>query len=49
VYILGTRRKGKTPLGKTKQSWEHDIKTYLSEITYESLNWIYLAHKQGLL
>jgi hypothetical protein len=34
---------GKGPLGKHRHRWEDNIKTYLSEIGWEFVDWIGLA------
>jgi hypothetical protein len=34
---------GRRPFGSSRHKWEDNIKMYIEEIRYESVNWIYLA------
>jgi len=38
--------KGKTPLGRPRQTWKDNIKMGLKEIRWEGMDWIDLALKQ---
>jgi len=41
--ILIGRPEGKTPLGKIRRRWEHNITMNLKEIVWEGVQWIHLA------
>jgi hypothetical protein len=44
MYILLVRRpEGKRPLGRPKHSWVDNIKMYLGDIGWGSIDWIGLA------
>ena len=44
VYrVLVGKPEGKRPLGRTRRSWEYNIKMYLQEVGYGGVEWIELA------
>jgi hypothetical protein len=38
--------KGKSPLGKPRHRWEHNIKIVLGEIGWDGMDWINLAQNR---
>jgi hypothetical protein len=44
VYkILAGKPEGRTPLGRPRNRWEHNIKTYLRKTGMEGVDWIHVA------
>ena len=41
--VLVGRSEGKKLLGGTRCGWEDNIKMYIKELVWESMDWIYLA------
>jgi hypothetical protein len=41
--ILVRKPEGKKPLGRLRHRWEYNIRTNLSEIVWEGVDWMHLA------
>ena len=47
VYArFGQKSEGKRPPGKRGLRWQHDIKIYVKEISFEGVNWIHLHQNE---
>jgi hypothetical protein len=45
--VLVEEPEGKIPLGRPKRRWVYNIKMYLTEIEWGSMDWIDLAKDRG--
>jgi hypothetical protein len=46
AYVLVGKPEGKRPLGRPKREWEDNMGMDLTEIGYESVDWIHLAQER---
>jgi hypothetical protein len=47
--ILVREPEGKTPPGRSRCRWEDNIRMYLREIGWKSVDWIHVAQDRDLL
>jgi hypothetical protein len=47
AYILDGKPQGKRPLRRPRRRWEGNIKTDLTEMGYEDVDWIHLAQDRA--
>jgi len=45
--VLVQKSEGKRQLGRPRHSWEDNIKVYINEVSWEGVNWIYLAQDRA--
>ena len=45
--VLVGKSEGKRQLGRPRHSWEDNIKVYIHEVSWEDMNWIYLAQDRA--